>query len=1035
MSASSTFRSPRLTSRRCALWQVLFVAVTCLAAARASAGEAAGSEYRREQWGSDRGFPGGPVYAIAQTPDGYLWIGAEKGLVRFDGVAFRLLHPAAAAPRAGATVLGIVSAPDGAVWARLRGAALVRHQRGAFENIVSHMGAPEAVVTAMIAGRDNSILLATLGSGVVQYRGGHFTPVAAPSALPAPSVVISMAWIGDDIWLGTRDAGLLRVNAGRITRLTEGLPDLKINALLEGRNGDLWIGTDKGLARWRNGAITRGGISPGLSGVPALAMIRDGKGHVWIAAGARGLLRVTDGDVAQMVAAHAPSRAPHVSAVFEDRDGNLWTGTERGIERWRQPVFTTYSADDGLPSDTVGSLHADKTGRLWFAPTDGGLGWIRDGRVSRIRQAGLDREVVYSIEGAGDDVWVGTQRTGLARIQVSGGRLTVSRYTQADGLAQDNVYAVYRARDGAIWAGTLSGGVSRFSKGTFTSYGTKDGLASNTVAAILESADGTLWFATPDGLSALSRGGWRRYAMADGLPSNDVNTLFEDRTGHLWIGTAAGLAVMHAGQVVPLPGRSLMPAGSVLGIEEDHAGSFWIATDTRVVRVNREALLRGTLRDGEVRDYGLADGLLALEGVKRHRTVAADASGRIWFALTRGLSVADPVRAREGSPPALTHVEEMLADGASIDLNRPIAFPSSRRRIAFGFTGLSLSSPERVRFRYRLDGFDREWSAPVADRQTAYTNLNPGSYVFRVISSNGEGQWNGPEATLPFDIRPTFWQSGSFQVAVVLVCVAAWFGLHRLRLRQVARQLNVRFEERLSERTRIAQDLHDTLLQGFVSASMQLHVAAEGLPADSSAKSSVGRVLDLMGRVIEEGRNAVRGLRSTTSAADDLERAFSRIQHELALPYHAAYRVIVEGRPRPLRPIIRDEVYRIGREGTVNAFRHAAASHIEVEIQYTVQELRLFVRDDGRGVEPAVVRSGSDGHWGIVGMRERTERIGGTLRIRSRASAGTEIEVRVPAGVAFERGGPRPRSPRWASRLRRQIVGPRGHEQRPEKQP
>jgi signal transduction histidine kinase len=307
-----------------------------------------------------------------------------------------------------------------------------------------------------------------------------------------------------------------------------------------------------------------------------------------------------------------------------------------------------------------------------------------------------------------------------------------------------------------------------------------------------------------------------------------------------------------------------------------------------------------------------------------------------------------------------------------------------------------------VRFRYRLDGFDREWSDPVAERQAIYTNLAPGHYRFRVIASNSDGVWNGVETTLPFEIQPLFWQTTWFTLAALASAAAGGWGLYRLRVRQVARRLGARFDERLAERTRIAQELHDTLLQGFVGATMQLHVAVDTLPRDAPARASLGRVLELMRRVIDEGRHAVRGLRSSSTARHDLEQAFAGVQQEVGNS-GAAYRVIVEGRPRPLKPIVRDEVYRIGREGLVNAFRHSGATHIEIELEYGARELCVLVRDDGRGVDAEVLRAGRDGHWGLTGMRERAKRIGGTLKIRSRAEAGTEVELRVPARVAFER--------------------------------
>ncbi len=264
---------------------------------------------------------------------------------------------------------------------------------------------------------------------------------------------------------------------------------------------------------------------------------------------------------------------------------------------------------------------------------------------------------------------------------------------------------------------------------------------------------------------------------------------------------------------------------------------------------------------------------------------------------------------------------------------------------------------------------------------------------------------------------PRFWQTWWFQFLCILAVLAAILVLYRLRLRQLTRQLNVRFEERLSERTRIAQDLHDTLLQGFVSASMQLHVAADHLPDDSPARAPLSRVLELMGQVIDEGRNAVRDLRSSTNGGSvDLEQALSRIEQELALDERIGFRVIVEGHPRPLHPIIRDEVYRIGREALVNAFRHSGASNIEVEIEYAPKHLRLLVRDNGCGIDPKVVRSGREGHWGLSGMRERAEEIGAKLKVWSRGGAGTEVEVSIPGKTAFELYPSHP-NPGWFGKL------------------
>jgi signal transduction histidine kinase len=326
--------------------------------------------------------------------------------------------------------------------------------------------------------------------------------------------------------------------------------------------------------------------------------------------------------------------------------------------------------------------------------------------------------------------------------------------------------------------------------------------------------------------------------------------------------------------------------------------------------------------------------------------------------------------------------------------------------MVLAYTGLSLSGPERVRFRYKLDGFDGGWSDPVASREAVYTNLGPGPYRFRVQASNPDGAWTGNENSIAFVVDPAFWQTWWFRLGAPLGCLLAAIALYRLRLRQLTGRLNVRFEERLQERTRIAQELHDTLLQGFLSVSMQVHVAVDRLPPDSQVKPSLARALDLMGQVIEEGRNAVRGLRSTQSGSlMDLEHAFSRIRDEFIATENdddpIDFRVITDGKRRPLHPLLRDEVYRIGREALSNAFRHARANKIEIELNYSYSRLRVSIRDNGCGIDPETLDTGRDGHWGLCGMRERAEQIGAQLHLWSGGAGGTEVELSVPGRIAF----------------------------------
>lgn len=957
------------------------------------------SQYVRSWWGVEQGFLEGQVYAISQTPDGYLWIGTEKGLIRFDGFNFVPIRPGKSDSSPGEPVLGLVTDAEGSLWIREQGASLMRYRAGKFEDVLPLFDQRETGVTTMSRDINGEVLIRGSVNGPVRFSEGRLKPLAQ-NGLPN-YLSISMAETADGrIWSGTRDAGLFYTTASQGLNVLPGVPDKKINCLLASGGKELWIGTDNGVVRWSGQRVVKTGLPQSLAHIHALAMIKDRESNVWVGS-SNGLFRLSATDASSFEASEQNSIGT-VTALFEDREGNVWVGTTQGLERLRRTEFTTYSGDGVLPSDTNGSLYVDPGGRTWFAPMQGVLYWLSHGRTGRVVSGGLDSDVVYSIAGGKDELWIGRQRGGLTHLYYRGDSFRGETYKEANGLAQNSVYAVYRTRDGTVWAGTLSAGVSKLRNGQFTTYNTQNGLASNTVDSIVEGSDGTMWFGTPNGLNAFSKGQWRFYSSRDGLPPGAVNCLFEDSAGVLWIGTANGLAIFNSGVPRALREEPASLREQIFGIEEDKKGSIWIATSNHLLKVNREKLLNLALSDTDVRVYGVEDGLRGTEGVKRYRSVVADSLVRIWFSTTHGISFVDPTRTTDSSAPAIVEIAAISADGSRLNPGEPVRVPAPHQRITLTYSGLSLSVPERVRFKYRLDGFDSAWSDPTGAREAIYTNLGSGRYRFRVVASNSDGLWNSSESTLEFEIEPVFWQTWWFRVSVALFIALAVLAFFRLRVLRLTHQMNMRFEERLAERTRIAQELHDTLLQGFLSASMLLNAAENHLAVDSPAKPLVGRVLELMGRVIEEGRNAVRGLRSSSVSSLDLEQAFSQIRQEFPVQTEVGFRVIVEGAPRPLRGVIREEVYQIGHEALSNAFRHAHATDIEVELEYAASHLRVLVRDNGGGVDAEVLRSGRDGHWGLSGMKERSERIGGRLRVLSRARAGTEVELSVPGQIAFK---------------------------------
>ena len=958
------------------------------------------SQYVRDRWSMQQGFPGGTVYDIIEGADGYLWIAAEKGLIRFDGSNFQIFNRTNSPNFPIGPVLGLARSSDGALWIRMQSPSMLRYRGDAFEDMsdaFTHADR-QLPVTSMFQQDSGDVLFTSLSNTIYKYHGGKFSlrEIQPPKA---NFLIISVAETGDGTtWLGTRDSGLFSLsNAGALTPVS-GLQDRRINCLLPGGNGnkELWIGTDTGLMHWDGTKVTAAGVEKSLNRIQILSMIRDRESNVWIGT-ATGLARIDSKGVTSLDMGEG---AP-LTALFEDRDGNLWTGDTQGIERLRDTAFLSYPASSGGSENTT-PIYVDSENRTWFAPSSGGLSYVSEERIEHTAIPGLDRDSVYSISGGPHELWIGREHGGLTHLIGTPQSFTARTYTRAEGLAQNSVYTVRRSRDGSVWAGTVSGGVSHFQNGRFKTYTTADGLASDSISSILEGSDGTMWFATPNGLSAFSNGRWQVYAGREGLPSGHINCLIEDSTGVLWIGTSDGLAFLSSGHV-QIPGNMPEPLHEeVFGIAEDTKDWLWISTSAHVVRVNRNKLLKGLVAEGDLHEYGFRDGLLSTEGVKRDRSVIADPLGRVWFSMTRGISVVDPSRLTHNPVPVIVHILTVSVDGSPVDLKRVIKIPSSSQRIIFTYRGLSLSAPERVEYRYMLDGLDRTWSEPTATNEAGYSNLRPHAYLFRVAASDSDGLWNSVEATIPVVIEPMLWQTWWFNVASGLACVLAIVALIRYRMLQLTRQLNLRFEERLAERTRIAQELHDTLLQGFVSASMQLHMAVDRLPEDSPAKPPLGGVLDLMRRVIEEGRNTVQGLRSSYSALPELGQAFSTVPQELAVRPEIDFRVIVEGQPRALHPLLRDEVYRIGREALVNALRHSRATSVEVELVYGPRGLRMFVRDNGCGIDPEVVDSGREKHWGLPGMRERAESIGAQFHVWSSAAAGTEIELFVPSNIAFK---------------------------------
>jgi signal transduction histidine kinase/ligand-binding sensor domain-containing protein len=977
---------------------VTLLCFVCAAGANALDPSRSLSQYVHKSWNADNGFLGGTVYAICQSQDGYLWFGTERGLVRFDGVDFSLIQRPV--PNFGpiGAVRGLVSDVHGNLWIRLDGPSLLRYRDGVFEDAAARYSLYDTAFTAMTLDVHGEMLLWGVMSQTMRFRNDRFERSPASEAISG--VAISGEQIRDgSIWVGTRDSGLFKIQDGNLNSV---LPSSigSVNALAVAEHGGVWVGTDNGLLLWDGSRLSRPASFAQIAKLQILTVIRDRQGNLWAGTN-HGLVKISPSLEVSADFLQAGS-ATKITAVYEDRDGDVWFGGQQGIERLRDGMFTQFSIAAGNPTRDQGPVYVDEEGRTWFAPVSGGLWWLKQGHTGHVTLDGLGNDVIYSISGGGGEVWLGRQQGGLTELTSSDEGFVAHTFTHADGLAQNSVFSVHRNRDGTVWAGTVSAGISVLKHGIFTNYSVANILGSDAIFSVDEGFDGTMWIASPGGLASYSSGRWSEYKTADGQPLPDVHTTIEDAHHVLWLATSTGLAYLNDGQIKLLRGVPEQLREEVLGIAQDKDGFLWIVTSDHVIRVNREELLADSVEDSSIVNYGASDGLTAYKGSRRDRPVVADSAGRIWLSLARGVAVGDLSKSPGYTSPVGVHIESVLAGGRAVNLGEGMNLPAGTQTVTFRYADTNLSVPDRIRFRYRLEGSDHGWNNVADLREAAYTHLGPGHYRFHIAASNGVGEWNGLETTLPFVIEPALWQTWYFQLACWLLLLSLAAFAYRWRLALLSAQMNWRFQDRLDERERIARDLHDTFFQSIQGLLLSFNTATSALPKDEPTRKILEATLIQSDQVMLEGRQLVLDLRGTKSQQSDLPQELAEYGSRMQKDYGITFELAVQGTIRHLHPIASRDLCNIAKEALCNAFRHSEGRSIEVELTYDPIELRIRVRDDGIGIDPKILKQGSrEGHWGLPGMRERAKKIGANFEIWSGTGTGTEIELRLASNIAY----------------------------------
>lgn len=951
--------------------------------------------------------------AIAQTSDGYLWLSTSSGLVRFDGVKF--------AP---------FSAPG--------------------------IELPARGYTSLLGARDGSLWIGTTG-GLLRLKDGHLQRYSDPNDHAGITVILEAH--DGSIWvtryhLPPGGGPLCQVQAAGLHCYgkSDGIPVTYGLGLAQDSDGSFWFGSSV-LCHWNGRAATTffdDVLRPGSVGHGVVDVAAADSGSAWATIDGVGpnfgVRQFTHGKWGPLVVPGFNGTQVRSHALFIDRDQSLWVGTENdGLYRIHGGVADHYGSADGLSGNSVVLFYQDREGDLWVL-TDGGLDMFRNTPVvtystNDVLSSSTLNGVLALHDGS---IWVGGE--GALNILRADGHTAV---TPQRGLPGQDVRTVFQDRNGAIWLG-IDDKLVVYRDGRFEEVKRPDGhrlAEGKEVTAIAEDSDNTIWALTRSkpALFTIRGRAVEEETRANGLVN--PSSIMADPSGGLWLASKNAITHYQAGRLQTIPltregdplnvlslfvdsdnsvlastvqglyrwdGRALtllnhrngLPCDGVTSVLRDNDGALWLYMQCAIVKIDAaevakwqehpDSLVANTAFDG-------FDGAHPLLPAFLNPAASKAPDGKLWFSNGVAVQAIDPHRLYENRIPPPVYIEDVVADHTRYPDEHPLRLPALTRDLQIDYTALSFAIPQRVRFRYRLEGYDAGWQEAGSRRQAFYTNLGPGNYRFHVIACNSSGIWNDAGAELDFKVAPAWYQNAWVRLFFVFAAGLLIWMIYRLRVRQVAHAIRVRYDERLAERTRIARDLHDTLLQTIQGSKMVAEDALER-PGDADRmRRALVQLSSWLERATEEGRAALNALRISTIVKNDLAEAFKRALNEQTSTSMAGT-VSVIGNSREMHPIVRDEVYRIGYEAIRNAYAHSGGNRLEVELRYG-PDFSVRIHDNGAGIDPPISIHGKDNHFGLEGMRERAVRIRGKLTIVSSAEFGTEVMLVLPGSITYTNHG------------------------------
>ncbi len=926
------------------------------------------------------------MQAFAQTADRYLWIGTTGGLVRFDGERFQTFSRENTPAFTENNVFCLTVSQDHTLWIGMEGGGLIRYRDGTFHHFSIEDGLTNGFVRAVREDRKGRVWVGT-DSGLFLLENDHLHRVDGRGPIPAIAVHAIYEDHRGRLWVG--GSRFLIVNGDQTIEYHLGgdVSRNRVKSITETQDGSMWVGTVSGLQKMTAAESSFEAVPEIKGTVRVLQETSDGT--LWIGTIGRGLLSYRDGRFSR-IPVPDPLPSNTLLNLFEDVEKNIWIGTQGGMVRLIKTPVRTVPLPDAADSDAE-TIYQDRNGDLWVAAVN--LFRVRDGKAAAYNFPGISgvriRNVFRDREGA---LWLGTEGQGAYR-QV-GKRLI--QYSMKDGLVNNFVRAFLQGRDGSVWISTDEG-VSRWHDHSFTNYRVSDGLAYFSTRSLLEDRRGDIWIGTDQGLSRLHGDSFESDGATEGLKKEKVWAIHEDSDGSLWFGTrTGGLYRWRSGTLTHYTTAQGLASNGIYELLEDAKNNLWISGPNGISAVRRkelDAIADHPAGSVALSLYGVSDGLETIQMCGGEKPAGVlTTQGEVWFPSSKG-----PVRVSIGSPmssrPAPVVIDQVMADGLQIQVNSAVSLGPDNAKLEIHYGVVLLRSQERIRFRYMLDPFDKAWSDASPARVAYYTNVPPGRYQFRVAAFEMNNPEQAASASLEVVQRPHFYRTSWFLACAIALLAACVWGVYQFRLGQ----MRGRFRAVLSERNRLAREMHDTLIQGCasVSALLEAHSSmAQTQPAGNNDLLDCARTQ--LRSTIEEARQAVRGLRSVSESSSDvgslLAKVAQQFSHEFAVPIHSS----ISGVAFVLDQSTTHEVLMIAREGLYNSIRHAQPRDIQLILEFEEEKCRLRIVDDGSGFDSDGRADLAESHYGLIGMRERVERINGRFILQSRVGRGTQIIVEVP---------------------------------------